>query len=130
MGPFASAWLIVSPTSDGLKLRDTELQCAMRRRLGIAVTFEGEDPHGHAQLTDNLGARLNARHSGMLAAWRQVFSEAGGQVPDRNMERLLRNTHIPVSPDDLRRLDIVVAGLTVVRGLPIFCDITVVSPIS
>ena len=66
----------------------------------------------------------------MLAAWRQVFSEAGGQVPDRNCERMLRNTHVPVPPDDCRRLDLVVPGLNVARGLPLLCDATVVSPIS
>ena len=35
----------------------------MRRRLGIAVCFEGEDVHGHAVLTDNVYARLNIRHN-------------------------------------------------------------------
>ena len=64
----------------------------------------------------------------MIAAWRQVFSEAGGQVPDRNIERLLRNSHVPVPPDDLRRLDIIVPGLNVDRGRPLFCDATVLSP--
>ena len=130
MGPFASTWLIVSPTSDLLRLADAELQCAMRRRLGIAVLFDGEDTHGHSCLTTNRGGRLNIRHLGMLMAWRQVFKEAGGQVPDRNIERLLRNTHVPIPPDDQRRLDIIVPGLNVARGLPLFCDVTVVSPIS
>ena len=129
-GPFASTWLTISPTTDGLHLSDSELQCAMRRRLGIAVCFEGDDPHGHANLTDNRGGRLNARHSGMLAAWRQVFLEAGGQVPDRNIERLLRDSHITTPPGDLRRLDLIVPGLNVARGLPLFCDVTVVSPIT
>ena len=32
--------------------------------------------------------------------------------------------------DDARRLDIVVPGLSVARGRPLFCDATVVSPIS
>ena len=71
-----------------------------------------------------------ARHSGLLTAWRQVFTEAGGHVPDRNIERMLRNTHITVRPDDTRRLDVVVSGLNVARGLPRFCDVTVISPIS
>ena len=71
----------------------------MRRRLGLAVNFEG-DVHGHQRLTTNLGARMNARHTGLVCAWRQVFSEAGGQVPDRNVERMLRSTNIPVPDDD------------------------------
>eukprot|EP00973_Karenia_brevis_P062953 8750531-Karenia_brevis.AAC.1 len=87
----------------------------MRRRLGLVVNFEGPDPHGHRRLADNTGARLNARHTTMVAAWRQVFTEAGGQVPDRNVERMLSNTHVPVDPQDQRRLDLVVPGLNVAR---------------
>ena len=56
--------------------------------------------------------------------------EAGGSVPDRNIERMLRDTNVPTSPDDNRRLDLVVPGLNVQRGLPLFCDVTVVCPIS
>ena len=104
--------------------------CAMRSRLGLASHFAGPDPHGFRRLADNLGGRISARHSWMLAAWRQVFVEAGGQVPQRNVERMLRDTHIPVVGDDMRRLDIIVPGLNVARGLPLFCDLTVVSPIS
>ena len=73
---------------------------------------------------------MNARHTVMIAAWRQVFIEAGGKVPDRNRERLLRDTHVPVSPVDVRRLDLVVPGLNVHRGLPLFCDARIISPIS
>ena len=95
-GPYAAIWLTICPTTAALELDNALMDFAIRRRLGIAVTIDGVDPHGHARICDNLGARWSARHSGMLAAWRQVFTEAGGQVPDRNMERLLRNTHIPV----------------------------------
>ena len=102
----------------------------MRLRLGMAVVFEGPDAHGHRRLADNTGARLNARHKVLIAAWRQVFAEAGGQVPDRNVERLLRNTHVPVPSDDLRRLHLLVPGINVARGLQLFCDVTVLSPIS
>ena len=37
---------------------------------------------------------------------------------------------MPTDPDDGRRLDLLVPGLNVHHGLPLFCDITVVSPIS
>ena len=47
-----------------------------------------------------------------------------------NVERLLRNTNIPTHPNDLRRLDLIVPGLHVARELPLFCDVTVVNPIS
>ena len=118
------------PTSPQTCFDNMELSCAMRRRLGLAVIFEGPDPHGHRRLADNLGGRLNARHTVLIAAWRQVFSEAGGQVPDRNVERMLVDTHVPVPEDDTRRLDLVVPGLNVARGLPLFCDVTVLSPLS
>ena len=58
-----------------------------------------------------------------------MFYEAGGAVPDRNVERLLRDMNVPVSLDDLRRLDLVVPGLKVQRGLPLFCDATTVIPL-
>ena len=102
----------------------------MRRRLGIAVCFEGGDVHGHSALTDNRWARLNIRHTGVVAGWRQVLVEAGAVIPDRSIERLLTRTNIPVAPSDTRRLDIVAPGLNVFGGLPLFCDVTVVSPIT
>ena len=61
---------------------------------------------------------------------RQIFLEAGGQVPLRNVERLLRNTNIPVPHDDAHRMDLVVPGLAVAGGVTLFCDATCVSPIS
>ena len=94
--------------------------CAVRRRLGIAVVYANGEAHGHDAFADNMGGRLNARHSYLLAAWRQVFYEAGGAVPDNNVERMLVDTNVPVPPDDQRRLDLVVPGLNVHRGLPLF----------
>ena len=129
-GRFAAAWMTIAPTSDSLTFTNAEILIAMRRRLGLAVCFDGPDTHGHLSLTTNVGARLNARHTSWLAGWRQVFSEAGGRIHDRNIERMLRNTHIPVPPDDTRRLDLVVPGLNVARGLPLFCDVTVVTPLT
>ena len=73
---------------------------------------------------------MNARHTVMIAAWHQVFVEAGGKVPDRNRERLLRDTHVPVPPADARRLDLVVPGLNVHRGPPLFCSATIIIPVS
>ena len=111
-------------------MRNDEFAACVKFRLGLAIHYEGPDPHGFQRLADNRGGRLNARHSFLLAVWRQVFLEAGGQVPDRNIERCLRDTHVPVPPEDGRRLDLVVPGLNVARGLPLFCDVTIVSPIS
>ena len=59
-----------------------------------------------------------------------MFQEAGGAVPDRNVERMLRNTFIPVPAGDTRRMDLVVPGLNVARGLTLFCDVTVLCPLT
>eukprot|EP00959_Pyramimonas_sp_CCMP1952_P243484 5089443-Pyramimonas_sp.AAC.1 len=81
----------------------------VRRRLGIACAIEGTDHiHGHGKLAAAVGAGFHGRHSELVAAWRQVFFEAGGHVPYRNIERLLHTTHIPVAADDMRRLDLII----------------------
>ena len=43
---------------------------------------------------------------------------------------MLRNTHVPVDLADTRRLDFVVPGLNVARGPPLFCDSTVLTPLT
>ena len=129
-GRYSSAWLAAYPGTEHLTFGDNELRCAVRARLGLAVCVDGPDAHGHRRLADSMGGRTHARHTAMIAAVRQVLVEAGGQVPDRNVERLLRRTHVPVPPGDNRRLDLIVPGLNVARGRPLFCDITVVTPLT
>ena len=73
---------------------------------------------------------MQARHSAILAAWKQVFCEAGARIPPQNVERLLRTTWVRVPSWDERRLDLVVPGLSVDRGLPLFCDATIISSIT
>ena len=52
-------------------------------------------------------------------------------MPDRNIKRMLRDTHVPVPPADMRRrLDLIVPGLGVDRGLPLFSDVTCITPIT
>ena len=51
-------------------------------------------------------------------------------MPDHNIERMLRDTHVPVPQADMRRLDLIVPGFGVDRGLPLFCDVTCVTPIT
>ena len=60
--------------------------------------------------------RAYHRHRDLVTAWRQVFTEAGGQVPRRNVERLLRDTLVRVPADDQRRLDIIAPNLNVASG--------------
>ena len=43
---------------------------------------------------------------------------------------MLAATHVPTPPNDQRRLDLIVLGLNVERGLPLFCDVTAFSPTS
>ena len=51
-------------------------------------------------------------------------------MPRRNVERLLRDCNVPVATGPQRRLDLVVTGLGVARGLPLLCDVTCVSPVT
>ena len=37
---------------------------------------------------------------------------------------------MPVPPGDTRQLDLIMPNLNVARGLPLFCDLTIISPIS
>ena len=87
----------------------------MRRWLGIAVGINSDAFHGHMHLSDNSGARLNARRAVTKAAWRQVFVEAGGQVLVWNVERLRRSANVP---GDRKRLDLIVRDLNVQSGQP------------
>ena len=41
---------MVCPTSPSLQLENFEFMVAVRRRLGIAISFSGMDPHGHWDL--------------------------------------------------------------------------------
>ena len=130
-GRFGATWLTAAPTSQHLHLTSTDIVSALRFRLGLPINPQASDPMGYRRLADNRSVRLHTRHRGLVAAWRQVFVEAGGHVPKRNVERLLRHTHIPgLSPDDMRRLDLVVPGLNVARGVPLFCDATCVTVIT
>ena len=127
-GAFSSSWLTICPITEVLEMSNANFRCAVRRRLGLVVNFEN-DLHGHKRLCTNLGGRMNTRHTLLCNAWRQVFIEAGGQVPDRNMERMLRTTNIPLLSNDNRRLDLIVPGLSVHQSLPLFCDVTIVTPV-
>lgn len=129
-GRFAPSWLTSCPATGALTFQDDDLLCLMRMRIGLAICVDGPDPHGYYRLADSYGGRTHARHKAVIAAWRQVFVEAGGEVPDQNVERMLRNTHVPVEEYSNLRVDLVVPGLNVANGLPLFCDVTVVSPLT
>ena len=102
----------------------------MRMRLGLAICADGPDAHGYYRLADGAGGRTHARHKTVIAPWRQVSSEAGSEMPWWNIERMLATTHVAVQADSLLRLDLIVPGLNVAGGLPLFCDVTVLSPLT
>jgi hypothetical protein len=138
-GDHSGEWLVAMPVTPALRFSNEEFHTAFRRRLGLGLgadagTCEGcrraLDIHGHHRSACPRTARLHARHRYMVSAWRQVLQEAGGHIPARNVERLMRDTHLPIGPSDNRRMDLVVPGLSVARGVPLFCDITCVSPIT
>ena len=72
-GPFSSTWLTTCPTTSGLVMSNCVLQFAMRRRLGIAVCFDGPDVHGHAVLARR-GAAISFRTLMMNAGGLQVLT--------------------------------------------------------
>ena len=129
-GRFAASWLTPCPVTVTLTVEDEQMSGLVRMRLGLAVCVDGPDAHGYYRLADNTGGRTNGRHTSVVASWRQVFSEAGREMTDRNVERLLSSTHVPVPAGSQLRMDLVVPGLNVAGGLPLFCDVTVVSPIT
>ena len=70
------------------------------RRPGVQRTWlqPACGRHGRHRLVCNRSGRAHGRHRGLIAAWRQVFVEAGRAMPDSNLEHMLRDTHVPVPP--------------------------------
>ena len=134
-------WLTTAPTSEQTKLDNPMAQCLLRRRLGLPILAGGDiceattcqrplDAFGHHRTACMRTGRVHARHSTAISPWRQVLNEAGYRV---HTERLIRNTHLAVHHDDQRRMDLVAApgarGLGARRGVCLFCDLTIVSPL-
>ena len=123
-----------------MQLDSAEFRCAVMRRLGLptaAVRSHCEgcgrdlDAYGLHRTTCMRTGRVHARHKLLVTTWRRVFREAGHRIPDRNVERFMRTTHIRRSLDDARRMDLVTPGLPgVFGGAPLFMDATCVSPVS
>lgn len=139
-GPSAAAWMVAAPATPALRMSNDEFLCALRRRLGLGVAADASacegcgrpvDVHGHHRAACTSTGPIHGRHRALVAAWRQVLLSAGAQVPQRNVERLLRDPHVPTDLSDNRRLDLVAPGLAVVGGgSPLFCDVTCVSPLT
>ncbi len=104
MVPFGCRY---GPTTTQLRIGNSELAFALRLRLGLPVLPGHHDPFAYRRLADNRSLRLHSRRRGLIAAWRQVFLEAVGQVPR-----------------------IIVPGLGVASGAPLVCDVTCVTVVT
>jgi hypothetical protein len=123
-GVFAGRWLSAVLASLALRKSNPERLCAACRRLGMRVDPLGErcegcgrqvDAHDHHRAACTRTARACARRHTIVAALCQVFQEAGGQVLDKSLERMVQDTHVPASPGDARRLDLVAGSSFVLR---------------
>lgn len=141
-GAHCSRWLTSGPTSKDLQLSNDIFQCLMRRRLGMPIVTDQEqckarschhrlDAYGHHLTTCMCSGIAHGRHSMCIRVWRRILEEAGYRV---RVERTLADTHLRVPTNDRRRMDLVASpkarGTTACRGLPLFCDITIVRPLS
>ena len=86
--------MVAFPTSPATRLSNEEFTFALRRRLGLGFGTEAGccegcghplDLHGHHRVACNRTGRLHGRHRSLVAAWRQVFQEAGKLEPRLNV---------------------------------------------
>ena len=143
-GTNTSRWLTTVPTEHALTMSDPNFRCAILRRINLPVLADATrcegcnrpiDMHGYHRSTCMRTGRVHARHRTLLETWVRVLREGGAsiRIGGRNphVERLIRNTFLRSSPDDDRRMDIVVSGLSdVMGGTPLFIDVTCVSPLT
>ena len=71
--------------------------------------------------------RVQARARAAERVWELVLREAGATT---YFQKLLRETTVPSEPTDMRRIDVLATGLPCFHGRPLFCDVTVRSPLS
>ena len=139
-GPHNATWLTVIPHSPDLQFDDAEFRCALRRRLHLPVNLLDDkclacraqlDPYGFHVTTCMRTGLVHARHKCLVQCWRTVCKEAGVNIPDRNVERLIRDTHLRHSANDGRRLDLITPGVGgIFSGKPLFIDVTCISPVT
>jgi len=138
-GAHSAAWLTAIPHEEASSFDDVQFRCGISRRLGLPVNplaglcpaCQGAlDEFGYHRTTCMRTGLAHARHRVIVATWRRIFKEAGTNIPDRNVERYIRDTHLRNSPVDGRRLDLVSQGISgVFGGKPLFMDATCISPV-
>ena len=138
-GPM-SRWLIAVPKSQDLVLDNATFLTGLRRRFHKAVPpCPGPCCAGCTEVPDELGHhRATCRHTGfyvrrhyeMVDAWEKLFKISGGRVQrEVSLSETALGRQLP--EDDARRMDMVVHGLgDLYDGKPMFCDVTVVSPLT
>ena len=96
----------------------------MQRHLGMKIDPAAamcEECHAHLdgygwhRTTCMRTGRVQVRHIPLLHVWQRLLREAGVPIAKQNFECLLRTTHIRRGPNDLRRMDLISAGID---GIP------------
>lgn len=143
-GPQAAAWLTAIPSEPGTTLPPHYMHRALRRRLRLPLPLArarcgGDGAPGCGEPLDRLGDHCAAcPRSGALArrahvlehAWVRVAREAVGAEGRVVPQQWLARTNTPhISPDDRRRLDLVVHGASP-HGETWCCDATLVSALT
>ena len=135
-GP-ACAWLRAIPSEPAFTMAPLRLQVAIRRRLRWPLPLSGGpccrgcghnlDPLGDRAAACSRSGRLKLRSRPVEKMWARILREGGGRVRENVF---LRDTALDnIDPNDGRRIEVVVSGLPIARGIPIAVDATLVSPL-
>ena len=88
------------------------------------------DEYGDHYAACMRSGRVQARAKPAERAWERVLKEARqGTNAAIHAQHLLRNTTLPIRPTDNRRIDLLVTGFPFHSGKPLFCDVTMRSPL-
>lgn len=130
----ASAWLRAVPSESCFVLPSLRFRVAVRRRLRWPLPLSGGpcsrccpqelDPFLETTQPRARAGRLGVRARPAGTTWARVFREAGGRVRENFF---LRDAGLPsVGPEDGRRVEVVLTGLTLEHGVPSALDAIVV----
>ena len=141
-GKHSCRWMLCTPTSAETRFENNIFQCLIRRRLGLPINLDFSectmrsctvtvDRYGHHLSTCTRSGRIHGRHTNCIKVWVKILKEAGYTC---RIERNLVHTHLACDNRDRRRMDIVAnptsRSVGAFRGLPLFCDVTVVNPLT
>ena len=131
--------LTAVPSDPALILQPAKLNVVLRRRLRLPLLLLSSRCDGCKRRLDRFGdhwcacmrsGRVQRRAKPVEVTWARVLREAGREAGATvHCQHLLRHTTLPVDGEDNRRMDVVVNGLPLYHGRPLFCDATVRSPL-